>query len=141
VTPEGLTQLKIDEGCRLLAYPDPLTGGEPLTIGYGHTGGVLAGERWTQDEADATILEDVAKAEASLDRALPWWRTLDAERQDVLANMAFNMGISRLLGFAHMLRACQAGDYETAANEMLDSRWAEQVPHRASRLAGIMRNG
>ena len=35
---EGLNLIKHWEGCRLTAYPDPASGADPWTIGYGHTG-------------------------------------------------------------------------------------------------------
>ena len=133
-TPQLVSDLQRDEGLRLSAYPDPLSGGEPYTIGYGHTGGVHVSEVWTQEEAETTLLQDIAVAEQSLDRSLPWWRELDDVRQDALCNMCFNLGISRLLGFHNMLVDLQANDYDGAASEMLDSKWAVQVGARAQRL-------
>jgi hypothetical protein len=55
-------------------------------------------------------------------------------------NMTFNLG-DRLLGFRKALAAVQAGDWSTAAAEMLDSQWAAQVGPRAQRLAEAMRTG
>jgi lysozyme len=40
-----------------------------------------------------------------------------------------------------MLAALEQGDYETAAKEMLDSKWARQVGDRANRLAKMMEDG
>ena len=59
----GLHLIEEFEGCRLAAYPDPGTGGEPWTIGYGHTDGVTAGQTITQAEADALLQEDVTGTE------------------------------------------------------------------------------
>lgn len=145
--------LRRDEGLRLQAYPDPISRGEPWTIGYGHTGPeVVPGLVWTEAQAEAALAADLARAEAWLDRELSWWRGLDDVRQDVLADMAFNMG-RRLLGFEKALGSTHAGeiaevahmaandDFAWAADELLDSVWARQVGGRAQRLAEQMRTG
>lgn len=130
-----------DEGCRLNAYPDPLSGAEPWTIGYGHAVGVSAGMVWSQEECDETLSQDIAKVESELDRNIPWWRGLSDERQDVLVNMCFNMGWGGLSDFHHALAALESGSYNLAANQFLDSLWAKQVPNRANRLCEQIRTG
>ena len=70
---------------------------------------------------------------------LPWWRTLIYERQRVLANMAFNLGIDGLLGFRHTLLAMEQGRYDEAVIGMMGSKWAGQVGDRAVRLAKMMK--
>lgn len=135
---------------RCMAYADPLSelaktgrgSGEPWTCGYGCTGpDVHQGTVWTPDEAKQRSRLKIAGAMAELDRALPWWRTLNNPREDVLVNMAYQMGLHRLLGFKKALAAMLAGDFEEAAREMLDSAWARQTPRRARRLAEQMRTG
>jgi lysozyme len=141
-TPHLTDDLKRDEGCVLEAYPDPLSGGDPWTVGYGHTGpDIHPGVTWTQEQADTALSSDIGIATRALDEHLPWWREHSDLRQDVLANMTYNMGIGKLEGFHNMLAACQRRDYETAADEMLDSAWANQVGDRADRLASQMRSG
>jgi len=66
---------------------------------------------------------------------------LTQTRKDVLTEMAFNLGIPRLNGFKKMWKAIENGDYETAADEQLDSKWARQVGVRAMRLSKRMREG
>lgn len=137
-----ISDLKRDEGLRLEAYPDPLSGGAPWTIGYGHTGpDVTEGLVWEQPQADGALESDAFHAEAELDEHQPWWRQMDDLRQDVLANMTFNLGIAGVSKFHDTLAAMQAGDYEKAAACMLDSMWAEQVGARADRLAEQMKTG
>ena len=141
-TPQLIADLRRDEGARLIAYPDPLTRGSPWTIGYGHAGReVHPGLVWTEAQAQSALRADVALVVQALDGALPWWRTLSDERQDVLVNMAFNMGVHGLLGFRRMLHLAEAGEFAAAARAMLDSEWAEQVPARAERLARQMQTG
>jgi lysozyme len=141
VTTPGLRQdLIADEGLRLHAYADA---GGVWTIGVGHTGAeVREGLAWTRAACLEALERDIARAEAGLDAHLAWWRTLAAERQDVLANMAFNLGVEGLLAFRHTLEAVRAGDYPLAAERMLASEpWRSQVGARAERLAAQMRTG
>jgi lysozyme len=66
---------------------------------------------------------------------------LDDVRQRVLANMCFNMGIGKLLGFKNFLVAVQAKDWTKAVAEMKNSAWFKQVGQRAVRLASMMESG
>lgn len=137
-----IDDLKRDEGFRAVAYPDPLSGGEPFTCGYGCTGpDITARTVWTPEQADEELAKRVQQLEAQLDHSLPWWRTLDPVRQAVVGNMAYNLGLGGLLAFHHFLAALQAGDYHTAAAEMMASHWATQVKPRAQRLAKEMLTG
>ena len=137
MTPQLFDDLKRDEGLRLTAYQDTLG---VWTIGYGHAH-VAPGMIWTQAQADIQLHIDVARAAADLDHVLAWWRTLDDVRQDVMAELAFNMGIGALMTFHNTLGAVQHGDYAGAADGMAASLWARQVGARAGRLAAMMRTG
>lgn len=121
-------QLERDEGVKRTMYRDEL--GNP-TVGVGHLLTTPLSYR-----AIRQILEDdVAVAYETLTTRLPWVTTLSDARRGALINLTFNMGIDGLLGFAKMLRAIQAGDCDTAATELLNSRYAKQVGDRAQRLA------
>lgn len=142
MTPQGRTMLMEDEGCELVAYPDPISHGAPWTAGYGHTGPeVHPGYTMTLTQAEGALDADIAKAESGLSKALPWLSGLDPVRTDVLVNMAFNMGVDGLLKFHNTLAAVQAGGWKAAAAGMLDSAWSRQVQGRAYRLAAIMQSG
>jgi GH24 family phage-related lysozyme (muramidase) len=96
LTPEGWTLLKTWEGCRLSAYPDPASGGAPWTIGYGHTGAeVVSGLTITQQQADAFLQKDVAKAASAVERLLPGVALLPRQR-DALISFCFNVGVGAL---------------------------------------------
>jgi len=84
---------------------------------------------------------DVDIAERELITAHSCVEFLNAPRQMVCVNMAFNLGVPRLKLFINMWSAIHRKDYDRAAVEMLDSRWAEQVKGRATRLSDIMRTG
>lgn len=128
-------QLEIDEGIRLKPYRDTVG---KLTIGIGRN---LDDVGITKGEAMFMLDNDIAKVERELTSELPWWSQMSEKRQQVLANMAFNLGLPRLKGFKRMLACMKAGKYNEAAEEMLASKWAKQVGIRATRLASMMRNG
>lgn len=151
-----------DEGLRLKAYPDPSSSlarelrkpladrcagwrtlsGDPWTCGYGTTGpDICPTTIFTQAQAYARLLMKLTQAKDELDAALAWWRKLNDARQDVLANMAYNMGLTRLRGFKKALFAMQVENWPIASAEMLDSEWAQEVGHRADRLARQMHDG
>ena len=94
-------------------------------------------------EADAMFLaqNDVQIVEEELLRAHPCVEDLDAVRQLVLVDMAFNMGVPRLCKFKKMWNAIHERKFDIAAKEMLDSRWATQVKSRSTKLANAMHNG
>ena len=94
-------------------------------------------------EVDAVYLatNDVQIVETELVRAHPCVDKLDSVRQLILMDMAFNMGVPRLCKFKNMWVAIHEDDFITAAKEMLDSRWANQVKSRATKLAHAMHHG
>lgn len=128
-----VTQLIVDENNKLHPYPD--TDGN-LTIGVGRN---LTTRGITPTESLYLLSNDIDVAIHDLNTAVPWWTDISEQRQNVLVNMCFNMGIARLMGFKKMLAAAKAGLYATAAAEMLNSDWARQVGDRAIRLANVMR--
>lgn len=128
-------ELRRDEGVRLKPYR--CSAGR-LSIGVGRN---LDDVGISAAEAELLLDNDIARAATDLDRALPWWRGLSEGRQRALVNMAFNLGLPRLLGFSAMLAALRAGDYARAAAEALNSRWAGQVGARAARVAAMIREG
>jgi lysozyme len=88
----------------------------------------------SDDEIDYLLANDMARVKIELGQILPWTSHLDDARLGALRNMAFNLGIPRLLGFKKMLAAFEAGNWQEAANQMADSLWAEQAGDRAVRL-------
>lgn len=123
--------LKKHEGFR--SFPYKCTAGK-LTIGYGFN--LDAGI--TSEEADFLLKARVDRVEKWL-ASHEWYRALDENRRDVLSNMAYNLGVAGLFKFKNMIKALEDGDYNKAAEEMLDSKWASQVKGRAIELAEIMR--
>lgn len=129
-----LEQLKRDEGLRLTPYTDTVG---KVTIGYGTnlTDGI------SKDEAEYLLANRLNQTKIELAQAIPWVTSLDEARRGVLENMAYNLGVRGLLAFRNTIALIKAGSYEHAADEMLKSRWAVQVGHRAGRLSEQMRTG
>lgn len=95
----------------------------------------------TEEDAVYLVTNDIEIVEEELCRAHSCIEDLDAVRQLVVMDMAFNMGVPRLCKFKKMWAAIHDGDYTTAAVEMLDSRWATQVGTRAIKLSKAMEEG
>ena len=112
---------------------NPLTAEERAEIGHNGRSAPI-----TTAQAYYLAGHDIDKAVSALDRNIPWWRAQPEGVQRVLANMCFNMGIRRLLGFRKALLAIHLMHYSAAADELLDSVWAKQVKARAYRLASIV---
>ena len=126
--------LKKHEGLRLKLYQDSL--GIP-TIGYGFN---LRDNSITQEIAQE-LLDLVLSPIISQLSSYPWFTQLNEARQAAIVDMAYNMGISNLLQFHHMLQALQEGNYQEAASQMLNSLWAKQVGIRAQEDAELIRTG
>ena len=151
-----MEKLIAHEGLRLQVYEDSLG---IATIGIGRNledRGITPEELEWMDipnmaivhtmgitEADAMYLaqNDVQIVEEELLRSHPCVENLDAVRQLILVDMAFNMGVPRLGKFKKMWAAIHENNFEEAAKEMLDSRWANQVNSRSTKLAHAMHTG
>ncbi|GAB6191135.1 glycoside hydrolase family protein [Desulfocastanea catecholica] len=123
------------EGLRLQPYRCPAG---KLTIGVGHN---LDDNGISKEIAMVILQHDIAEHMAELNAAFPWIRSLNYARQDAMVDMAFNLGLPRFAKFKKMLAAMEAGDYATAHDEMLDSKWARQVGGRAQELARMTLTG
>lgn len=130
------------EGVELMPYTD--TRGF-RTVGCGHRITPEDGDRFdggiSYDAAMALLQDDITKARMAVARALPWTYDLDDVREDVLVEMAFQLGIAGLLEFKLMLADIRAGDWAKAAEEMRNSKWHAQTPSRCEELAKIMKTG
>jgi len=129
-----IRQLIEDEGMVLKPYT--CTAGK-LTIGVG----INLDDGITKEEALWLLNNRIDMAVAELDKAIPWWRRLSEGRQRALLNMAYNMGVPRLLGFKKMLAHLQNGENKQAAFEAMNSLWAKQVKGRADRIKKLIEEG
>lgn len=129
------SQLNIDEGRKRRLYKDTVG---KLTVGVGRN---IEDRGLRDDEIDLMLQNDITEA-ADIARALIHdFNGLDDVRQEVMVNMAFNLGATRLGGFKKFIAAVNRGDYSTASTEMKDSKWYTQVGERGVRLCNAMRSG
>ncbi len=124
--------IKKHEGLRLRPYK--CSAGK-LTIGYGRN---IEDIGITDEEAEYLLMNDISRVEQELFSNFEWFEGLPSQAQSVMVNMCFNLGIARLKGFRKFLAAMEAGAWQNAAREMMDSRWANQVPVRARELRDIV---
>ncbi len=117
----ALTIVKRWEGCKLRAYPDPGSGGDPWTIGYGSTGpGIHKGTVWTQEQADQRLTADVAHFLSQVDKAV----TVDVRANELgaLTSLAYNIGIGAFRN-STLLKTLNKGDKKAAAIQF--GRWVK----------------
>jgi lysozyme len=147
VDPRIIERIKSEEGLRLHPYKCPAGA---TTIGYGHnldasplpgaTIQHLTDYGISLVGANLLVRQDIERAAQQID-AYRFFEALSPARQYVLIDMVFNLGLKGVEKFRRFLSSVEAGDYDSAAMHMLDSKWARQVPSRAERLAKIMATG
>jgi lysozyme len=105
-----------------------------VSIGYGRN---LEDVGISKDEAEYLLKNDIdiALDEVSEHFDMP---NLPEPAQIVLVDMCFNMGISRLLNFRNMIKAMEQDDWDKAADELLDSKYAAQTKRRARMNASLL---
>jgi lysozyme len=124
------TLIKLFEGVRAKAYPDPATGAEPWTIGVGHTGPeVRKGLVWTDAQIEAALVADLQRFAIGVRVMIAKAKTTQ-HQFDALVSFAFNCGLTNLRT-STLMRKHVAGDYAGARAEF--SRW--------NKAAGRVMNG
>jgi lysozyme len=129
-----VSRLNISEGRRRLPYRD--TKGK-LTIGVGFN---LDDVGLYDDEIDFILKRRIERAMAEAAK-LPVYPNLSPARKSVIVDMVFNMGLQKVLGFKNMLSNLKLGIWDLAAQDMLNSEWADEVGNRAIQLAEVMKSG
>ena len=132
---DTVLQVYDDATGKLLKKGDSIQGHPTIGIGRNLEVGI------TRGEAEHLFHRDVWNAADETALATSVFGELNNIRQEVLVNMVFNMGAPRFKTFKRMLAALNELDYDRAADEMLDSKWAKQVGPRAQELARKMRTG
>ena len=137
-------QLEIDEGVKYEVYNDHL--GYP-TFGIGHLvlerdgeHGLPVGTPVSEDRVSECFEQDVQVVIEDCKKLHDGWDGYPEEVKQIVANMMFNMGRPRLSKFKGMKSGVDARDWNRAADEMVDSRWHDQVPNRAKRLVKRIRD-
>lgn len=140
-----LKLLQLEEGCRLTAYPDSRG---VWTIGWGYNmvaheyeSDECEGVVWTQKRADRELVASLNRVLAALDANWPTWRSLDVVRQAVCVSGVYQLGSRKAKKFVSTIAALKAHDWESAARQLLKSKWATQTPERVHRNAVMLRTG
>jgi lysozyme len=144
-----------NEGYRKLPYIDPLVRVSPetygiprehmniietyfdkltITFGFGST-------EITAHSAKQALKDDLLNIYIpELKRNKPIIMKIPAKNRNALYDMAYNIGTTKLLGFRRMWLAIENGMLNEAAQEMLDSNYAKQVPNRAKRNSELLQS-
>ena len=137
-------QLADDEGCKYEIYLDHLA---LPTFGIGHLikdadpeHGQPVGTPVSEERVRQAFDLDILVTIEDCHRLYNDFDDLPEEAQLVIANMCFNLGYPRLSNFKGMKAGVDDRDWHRAADEMVDSRWHDQVPNRAKRLVKRIRD-
>lgn len=129
-----LENIKKHEGFVEHVYDDSL--GIP-TIGYGFA---IKDLILDEDIAEEILIRKLEKLKRNATARFKWLEDMPVEVQEVILNMCYQLGVTGTSKFRKAISALQEGDWEEAANEMLDSLWARQTPNRAKELSDTIRN-
>lgn len=126
-----------DEGEVLHAYQDSLGF---WTIGVGRLIDTRKGGGISREESRYLLANDIKTVLADL-LTFPWFMGLDPVRKRAVASMRFQLGPTTFRRFTATLAALASGDYDTAGDRILKSKWARQTPDRARRIARMVKTG
>lgn len=129
------SSIKKHEGKRYTLYKDS----EGVsTIGYGHN---LENNPLSEKAIEQILDDDIQKAVEAARVFVPYYEQLNDVRQEVVVEMIFNLGHTGFSKFIKMKKALSEFDYDRAALEMINSKWAGQVGERAVTLSRLMKTG
>lgn len=142
-----LSDIRREEGWRGYAYDD--SNGKAIsravmpmgyaTVGYGFCIDAQKGHPLPQVVAEFWLRHLVDELMAEIPHQWPAFDLQDDDVKRALVQMAYQMGVAGLLKFKLMLNALERGDRDTAAANALGSKWAQQTPQRAARVADLIR--
>lgn len=120
VSQRCLDLIKQFEGCKLAAYPDPGSGNDPWTIGWGSTGAdIKRGLSWTQKQCDDRLAADIQCFALDVDKLIGPASTTQSEF-DAMVDLAYNIGLHNF-GASTLLKLHKAGHHDQAALQFV--RW------------------
>ena len=128
------SQIKSHEGFESRVYK--CTNGFD-TIGYGFAIKDLV---MSEGMAEEILIEKLTDLMSKVRKRFDWLDSVPREVQGVIIEMSYQMGVSGVSKFKKALHAMQMFQWEKAADELLDSRWAKQTPNRAKELSDIVRS-
>ena len=121
----AIEEIKRHEGCKLTAYPDPGTGGDPWTIGYGATGpDIHPGVVWSQEQADTDLSNRLHTLGDRIDAVVHV--EINDNQKAALCSFAYNVGMGNLKS-STLLKKLNEGDYDGAAEQFKE--WNKAAGH------------
>ena len=128
-------QLVIHEGLELKPYR---CSADKLTIGVGRN---IQEVGITEEEAMVLLANDIARCAGECTREFPWFLGLTPLRKEAVINLVFNMGMATFKKFKKTIAYLEAGNFELAGTELLDSNYARQVGQRSQDVANMLADG
>ena len=95
----------------------------------------------SDDEIDYLLENDIKRVTEELQDTYFWFGGLNEARRDAMVDICFNLGLTKLRGFTNALTAMSREQFDVAADEFMDSKWAKQVGMRAIRVTEMIRDG
>jgi len=95
----------------------------------------------SDDEIDYLLANDIKRVREELTDSYFWFPAMNEARQDALVDISFNLGQTRLRGFVKAIEAMSREQFDIAADEFMDSKWATQVGNRAIQVTEMIRTG
>ena len=132
-----IDMLKLHEGVRSKSY---LCSAGYETIGVGRNISE-SGLGLSDDEINYLLANDIERVKGELSETYFWFVAINEARQDAMIDICFNLGLTRLRGFVKALEAMSREQFDIAADEFMDSKWAQQVGNRAVRVTEMIRTG
>ena len=132
-----LERIKKEES--FMSKPYLCTAGK-TTIGYGTNLDAGISERTAERLLKEKVRQDIAWLCNKSSNLTFNFRKLPYPVREVLVDMTYNIGRTGLKRFKKMNKAIAEGDYYTASKELLNSRYAKQVPARSKRNAKLLKN-
>ena len=129
-----LKDIKRHEGFRSKVYQ--CTEGYD-TIGYGFA---IKDLILDEDIAEEILIRKLERLKRNANSRFKWLEDMPVVVQEVVLNMCYQLGVTGVSKFKKALKAMEDGDWEKAADEMLDSKWAKQTPGRAKEMSDIIRS-
>ena len=113
-------------------------GYEPIGVGRNLS---ESGLGLSDDEIDYLLNNDIKRVQQELKDTYFWFGGLSDARRDAMVDICFNLGLTKLRGFTNALTAMSREQFDVAADEFMDSKWAKQVGMRAIRVTEMIRSG
>jgi lysozyme len=117
---KGVELIKQFEGCELSAYPDPRTGGSPITIGWGSTrdfngNPFKLGQKISQKVADDLLISQIKKEYIPTLTKIPYWGEMNENQRGALLSFAYNLGLT----FLTVLGLTRSQEYSKITSGMM----------------------